>query len=456
MQAMLRRAKDLTAARKDLVARLEAAMQAESEQSWKSTSDLVRLVCMARPGGPTRAELGQAVRSLLTSLTAGSGEDSYARQGLREHAAIVQLQLRRVCSYVISEMERCAWTTQPGERQAEDMALLKALFVLTDSAQWKSVAGMPAAAKICAHVVGSLVMPSAQISNRARCSATSAAVGPAPAGGLQSTAKQYTAQGGTVHAGGLFQSLRRVLHPSGEWQGVRGTAQAPLLWTLAIRPLTSGFPTGDPRQVWVAFTFAREILSIPAVATEMPQVLHRALLHQSVWPRLVFSLGTAAQIHAPGSKSACTSEWLEEDRVLDVMCNVVDFTQQAQYQHGLQLLYLSALQRLVESLPSSALSQPANAPKLKRLVPLHSADHVQWLLCGLGGEPAPEGAAAQACAGGGGGEADPAAAVGGGSCSRPSNMPSGWLCIGRRGRSATRPGSRSSPRGWRTFATCTV
>ena len=44
------------------------------------------------------------------------------------------------------------------------------------------------------------------------------------------------------------------------------------------------------------------------------------------------------------------------------------------------------MQRLVEELPSCALSLAANASAVKQLGALQSAAHVQWLLCGLGGE----------------------------------------------------------------------
>lgn len=380
MQAMLRRSKDLTAARQILLARLANCIQADPATTWQHTSMLVRLVCLARAGGPTRAELLQAVKALLSSLTSDSGEDSYTRKGLREHAGVLQLQLKRICGYVVAEMVRCQWTLQPSERLEEDAALLKAVFVLTDNAQWKASAGIPAAAKVCSELVGSLVVEQQQRSHgRARCT-------------------------------GLYESLRRVLCPTDEFKGAKGTAQAPLLWTLAIRPLTAGFAAGDPRQVWVAYRFAREILSIPAVFSEIPEVLRQAVLHQSVWPRVVFSLGTAAQIHPPtfeppplsqsslsstSTTALCSGGWLPDDRVLDVMCNLVELTHKTPIA-GLQLLYLSALQRLVEMLPSGALSLPANTAKVKLLAPLQSPQHVQWLLCGLGGDANPTSDAAAA------------------------------------------------------------
>ena len=50
-------------------------------------------------------------------------------------------------------------------------------------------------------------------------------------------------------------------------------------------------------------------------------------------------------------------------------------------------------------LPDGALSQPSNAARVKQLAPLQTAHHVQWLLCGLGGEPVAAAAAAAAAAG---------------------------------------------------------
>jgi hypothetical protein len=383
MQAMLRRSKDLTAVRQGLLARLEEAMQAEPAPTWQYTSSLVRLVCLARPGGPPRKELLPAVKALLTSLTNNSGEDNYIRVGLREHAGVVQLQLKRICGYVVVEMVRCRWTLQASDHQEEDAALLKALFVLSDASQWKAAAGIPIANKVCSELVGSLVVPRQRGSIRASPSTVVAAGGsftmPQPASAAGGAQRQTT----TAHAGGLYESLRQVLCPTEAWKGAKGTVQAPLLWTLAIRPLTAGFPSGDARQVWVAFAFAREFLSIPALLSEIPEVLRQAVLHQSVWPRIVFSLGTAAQIHPNAGGGG---EWLPEERIMNVFANVVELTHKTPTA-GLQLLYLSALQRLVEVLPGGALSERANAAKVKQLEPLQSPDHVQWLLCGLGGEP---------------------------------------------------------------------
>ena len=392
IEAMVRRARDLTAVRKDLLERLEAAVQVEPGASWTRVAGLVRLVCLARPGGPRRAELLHAVRALLAtmgaSMTSGSGDDSYMRIGLRDHAGVLKLQLQRICGCIIAELEQCRWTLQASERPDEDATLLKALFVLTDVGQWKAAAGLPAATKVCSELVGSLVVPRQRGGGHRR--------------GADVPGKPGAATGAaahTSHAHGLYASLRAVLCPRGEWNGVKGTSQAPLLWALALRPLTAGFPLGDLRQVWVAFAFARDILSVPAILSEMPEVLGQAVLHQSVWPRVVFSLGTAAQIHppAPGDSSyaaapssapppARSAEWLPEERVLDVLANVVELTHRAPIA-GLQLLYLSALQRLVEALPDGALSVPGNAVTVNRLSPLRTASHVQWLLCGLGGEP---------------------------------------------------------------------
>jgi len=418
MQAMLRRSKDLTSARHDLLMRLDVAVQADPAVTWQCTASLVRLVCLARAGGPTRAELLHAVKALLSSLTAAHGEDNYASTGLREHASIVQLQLKRICGYVVAEMVRCQWTLQPSARQEEDAALLKAIFVLTDAAQWKAAAGVPAASKVCSELVGALVVP--QQRGRARTPGTSA---------LSKVRNED----------GLFESLRQVLCPTNDFKGAKGTAQAPLLWTLAIRPLTAGFPAGDARQVWVAYRFAREILSIPAVFSEIPDVLRQAVLHQSVWPRVVFSLGTAAQIHpqafacTPSSlplpttastSASCSGEsWLAEERVLDVMCNLVEMTHKTPVA-GLQLLYLSALQRLVEALPTGALSLAANKAKIKLLAPLQSPSHVQWLLCGLGGEATPANAAA----------VDPSKRPGSsqeGGCLLKTQKYSDWTCVYR-------------------------
>jgi len=377
LQAMFRRARDLTAARVDLGARLDAALGLPPADTWKHTSSLVRLICLARPAGPTRSEVLRAVTALTASLTTGSGDSSYARLGLLEHAGVVQLQLQRICGYVVAEMVQCRWTLQPRERQEEDVALLKALFVLTDSAQWKAAAGIPAAAKVCSELVGSLIIPAKSRRKSAGAAAAGSSNSTAAGGGGP------VEQAATLRDGGLYASLRHVLCPDGGWKGSKGTAQAPLLWTLAIRPLTAGFPGGDARQVWVAFAFAKDILSIPAVVREMPPVLLTALLHQSVWPRVVFSLGTAAEIHPVGGAGA--GGWLPEGRVLDVMCNLVELTDKAPVA-GLQLLYLSALQRLVEALPGGALALPAHAPRLGQLAPLQAPKHVHWLLCGLGGE----------------------------------------------------------------------
>jgi hypothetical protein len=90
-----------------------------------------------------------------------------------------------------------------------------------------------------------------------------------------------------------------------------------------------------------------------------------------------------ALLRAPAHPARC----LMEERVLDVFANVVELSHKKPIS-GLQLLYLSALHRLVEALPDGALSLPGNAALVKRLSPLHTASHVQWLLCGLGGEPA--------------------------------------------------------------------
>ena len=81
------------------------------------------------------------------------------------------------------------------------------------------------------------------------------------------------------------------------------------------------------------------------------------------------------------------AQWLLEERALNVLANVVELSHKEPIA-GLQLLYLSALHRLVEALPDGALSLQGNAALVKRLSPLHTASHVQWLLCGLGGEPA--------------------------------------------------------------------
>ena len=355
MQAMVRRAKDLAAARQDILERLNTAMHAELATTWQHTSNLLRLVCLARPGGPTRSELMHAVKTLLTSLTSGSSDDNYACLGLREHASVMQLQLKRICGYVIAEMVRCRWTMQGSERPEEDAALLKALFLLTDSAQWKAVGGIPAAAKVCSEVVGWLVAPpprghktGAAGTNTA---ASAAAAGESPAAKSSTDLPRTPAK----RARGLYESLREVLCPTSEYKGTKGTAQAPLLWTLAIRPLTAGFPPGDPRQVWVAFAFAREILSIPCVLSEMPELLRQATLHQSVWPRVVFSLGTAAQIHplAPGQSPSSPppsstsgdlatggAAWVPEERVLNVFANVVELTHKAPIP-GNRLFFLS-------------------------------------------------------------------------------------------------------------------
>ena len=377
--AMLRRSRDLTTARRALLARLDEAIRAGvPAPTWRDTADFLRLVCLARCGGPTRAELSLAVKALLTALTTDSGDDSYAQQGVHQHLGVMHLQLKRICVLVIREMVRCRWTTLPSAQQAEDAAMLKALFVLTDAAQWKAVAGVPAAAKMCAEVVGSLVVPLP----RGSCARGRGETGAASSGAT------WLAHGPDGH--GLYGALRQVLCPSGDWPGVKDMVQAPLLWTLVIRPLTSGFPAGDARQVWVAYKFALEILSIPALCEQVPAVLLPAVLHQSVWPRVVFSLGTAAKIHPPGAPSV--SAWLPEDRILDVLCNLTQLAAAAQHQQGLQLLYLSALKRLVEALPADALSRADNASKLKMLAPMQSPNHIQWLLCGLGG--ASEGEAA--------------------------------------------------------------
>ena len=161
---------------------------------------------------------------------------------------------------------------------------------------------------MCAEVVGSLVVPLP----RGSCARGRGETGAASSGAT------WLAHGPDGH--GLYGALRQVLCPSGDWPGVKDMVQAPLLWTLVIRPLTSGFPAGDARQVWVAYKFALEILSIPALCEQVPAVLLPAVLHQSVWPRVVFSLGTAAKIHPPGAPSV--SAWLPEDRILDVLCNL--------------------------------------------------------------------------------------------------------------------------------------
>jgi hypothetical protein len=44
--------------------------------------------------------------------------------------------LDTLSSHVVAEMARCRWTLQASDLQGQDAALLKALFVLTDSAQW--------------------------------------------------------------------------------------------------------------------------------------------------------------------------------------------------------------------------------------------------------------------------------------------------------------------------------
>jgi len=377
IQAMLRRSKDLAAARTDLLARLEQAMQAETASTWMETSTLVRLACLARPGGPNRAELLHTVKVLLTSLTSGSGEDSYALMGLRLHAGVVQVQLKRICSYVVSEMTRCRWTLQASDRQEQDAALLKALFVLTDSAQWKAAAaaGVPSAARVCAEVVGSLVVPRGGQGNRS----PTAREPPSPAAGAPCERAVDSVGAGAHHAGascGLYASLRQVLCPSAEWKGAKGTVQAALLWTLAIRPLTSAFPPADPRQLRVAFAFAREFLSIPCVLSELPEALWPALLHHSVWPRIIFSLGTAAAPPPPPSSPSSfpsssspppsADSRLAPSSVLTVLANVVQLTQKTQLP-GLQLLYLSALQVLL--LPLDAHVPSARGLKLPCLRP---------------------------------------------------------------------------------------
>jgi ubiquitin-protein ligase E3 B len=117
-------------------------------------------------------------------------------------------------------------------------------------------------------------------------------------------------------------------------------------------------------------------------------------MHRSVWPRVVFSLGSAAKL----GPSCGVSPSIPDVRVLYVLSNVVEITSSCEIE-GLQLIYLSALERLLSLLPADALAVSAQrtaraAEVQQQMQSLTTAAHVHWLLRGLGGQgptPVPSG-----------------------------------------------------------------
>jgi hypothetical protein len=110
-------------------------------------------------------------------------------------------------------------------------------------------------------------------------------------------------------------------------------------------------------------------------------------MHRTVWPRVVFAMGSAAKV---GSSMDGTVLLLPTDRILFLLANVVEITASSQID-GLQLIYLSALERLLSMMPPDALVVAAQRPASvvaaqQQMLVLASVPHVHWLLRGLGGQ----------------------------------------------------------------------
>ena len=163
---------------------------------------------------------------------------------------------------------------------------------------------------------------------------------------------------------------------------------AVLLATLCLRPLLCR--SHSSRQAFesdTAFRFCSEIVSLPQLLRNFPALLRPSLTHRSVWPRVVFSLGSEAKIRPDNNGSAPS---ISPDRALFVLANIVEITATCQIE-GLQLIYLSALERMLTVIPPDALvvsaqRSPAVAAAQQQMHALATVPHVHWLLRGLGGK----------------------------------------------------------------------
>jgi hypothetical protein len=188
---------------------------------------------------------------------------------------------------------------------------------------------------------------------------------------------------------GLFASLREALEDIfAQATAASGFEKlSVLLCTLSVRPLSCRPQTCNQSfESDVTFLFCREILSLPQLLRNMPAVLRPSLMHRSVWPRVVFSLGSAAKLSQPSGISTT----IPDVRILYVLSNVVEITSICQIE-GLQLIYLSALERLLSLLPADALAVSSQrtvraAEVQQQMQCLATATHVHWLLRGLGGQ----------------------------------------------------------------------
>eukprot|EP00282_Hemiselmis_andersenii_P027391 CAMPEP_0169481552 /NCGR_PEP_ID=MMETSP1042-20121227/30182_1 /TAXON_ID=464988 /ORGANISM="Hemiselmis andersenii, Strain CCMP1180" /LENGTH=316 /DNA_ID=CAMNT_0009596319 /DNA_START=51 /DNA_END=998 /DNA_ORIENTATION=+ len=261
IQALFRRAKDLSGRKREAEYEFDAEVEGEwGGAGWKEVSGIVRrlnFLC----GQHLAAWLSNVNRvskcvAILLPLFLNPPPTPYLPIALsKENAAVFRLQMSRLSSAIAGILSSNHWTLADTSNPRLG-ALLQALIVVTDSSLWKPITTPPlqsAAQHHCSSLLQHLVL------------------------------KQS-----------LFASLRDGLMRC-QAAGASASQVATLLGTLALRPLSLTVGDGKVADSEVAFSFSREILSIPQLPLCLPKVLLPSLSHPTVWPRVVYSLGSVAR-----------------------------------------------------------------------------------------------------------------------------------------------------------------
>ncbi|EKX32005.1 hypothetical protein GUITHDRAFT_121824 [Guillardia theta CCMP2712] len=302
-------------------------------------------------------ELVLRATQLVSNEFKDVSEESYIQRGLREEKSMLCLQLKRMCY-----LAGTRWMID-GDRE-DLMSLLQFLYFFSDPSlpqRWQE----------------------------------------APAGTFRSMRGEILFS--IVQEGRLYTSIRLLLlDPSWQDMDAAGSNQKPagqfhlilssLLWAIALHPLSHSSPPPG-KQHAVAFEFAREILSIPQVLSKVPAMIQSSLTHHTVWPKLIYAIGNSEAASDSSGKQQQQQQQQQQrrqigatavaaDRAMDLFTNVVEIANVRPI-HGLQPLYLSALLRLVDKIPSSGWTM--SKIQAQQLAPLHKPKHIHWLLLGLGG-----------------------------------------------------------------------